>query len=228
MGNFLNLLYQPIAYASLVIAFLVTILPISIIALPFSRDLRTRMCAPFWQAFSFFTIHIATFSKVYKRDERLGHEKSGYPKGLYICNHQSFMDVPLVIMSVPNPPIMKKEVLYLPVLGICGYSAGAMVVDRKDPNSRKKVFEEAKKRLTQGLKTMMIYPEGTRQRKSDRPKEYSEIKKPILRFAYDNNIPVHSVTVYGTKKVMPTNSFSVKLGKKLGIIIRKAKRPRRL
>ena len=221
----MQLLLVPIAYASLITVFLVTILPASIIALPFPRNVRTRISAPFWQLFSFHTIYIATWSKVYKRDERSNEERKGYPKGLYICNHQSFVDIPLVLMSVPNPPIMKKEVLYIPVLGICGYSAGALVVDRKDPQSRRKVFEESKKRLTSGLKTMMIYPEGTRQRNSDEPKDYALIKKPILKFAFENNVPVHSVTVYGTKKVMPSNSIAVKFGKKLGIIVRKAKRP---
>lgn len=220
-----SLIFVPISYAGLIIVFLLTILPASIIALPFPKNIRTRISAPFWQAFSVYTIYVATLSQVYKRDERPDEERKGYPKGLYICNHQSFVDVPLVIISVPIPPIMKKEVLYIPVLGICGYSAGAIVVDRKDPDSRRKVFEEAKQRLTSGLRTMMIYPEGTRQRKSDLPKDYAEIKKPILKFAYEKGVPVHSVSVFGTKQVMPSNSISVNFGKKLGIIIRKSRRP---
>lgn len=215
---------QPFTYLSAMAVFFVTIFPAALVALPFNEVKRTRLNAPFWRAFSRFIIHYSTLSKVYTRDER-EPEKKTHPEGLFIANHQSFMDIPLVISELPIPPIMKKEVLYIPILGLCGYSAGAMIVDRKNMNSRRKVLELAKKRLTSSTKALMFYPEGTRNRESMEPKNFEDIKKPILKFAYQENIPVHSVSLYGTQKVLNPSSFLIRHGEKIGMIIRKAKMP---
>lgn len=212
-------------YLFIIAAFTVTIFPAAIIALPFGTVTRTRISAPFWKVFSKSLIHGAIFSSVYKRDERSEEVRKKHPEGLYISNHQSFVDVPLVLSELPIPPIMKKEILYIPVIGLCGYSAGAMIVDRKSRNSRVKVFEQAKERLTQGIKALLFYPEGTRQRGVDSPKEFKDIKKPILRFAYEQNIPVYPISIYGTTKVLRPASLMIDHRKNLGIIIRDAQKP---
>ena len=216
---------QPVSYTLIAAAFIVTILPASIVALPFPLKTRTMICYPFWQVFSRFVIHVATLSKVTIKDERPLEEQKKYPQGLYIANHQSFIDIPLIITKLPIPPIMKKEVLYIPLVGICGYAGGAMIVDRKSGSSRKKVFEQARQRLTTGLRALQFYPEGTRQKGVDFPKDYSEIKKPIIRFAYEQGIPVYCVSLYGTRKVLNSKSAMLDYGKHIGMIIRSAKRP---
>ena len=225
MNRALTLAGQPLSYFFIFSLFVVVLFPPAVLALPFPKHARARINAPFWRFFSWLTVRLATFSRVYKIDERPKEEIGKYPQGLYISNHQSFVDVPLVLSSLPIPPIMKKEVLFIPILGVCGYSAGAMIVDRRDKDSRKRVFEQAKERLSNGLKSLMFYPEGTRQRRDGGPKEYQEIKKPIIKFAFEAGIPVYSISVYGTQKVLSPASLKINYGKKVGIIIRKAKFP---
>lgn len=220
-----SLALQPLSYLFIFSLFFILLLPPALIALPFPQHVRARMNAPAWQLFSWLVVRVAVGANVYLRDERPREEVKSRPEGLYIANHQSFVDVPLVLSLLPIPPIMKKEVLYIPVLGICGYSAGAMIVDRKDKNSRKKVFDQAKERLTAGIKALMFYPEGTRNRSTGKPKDWDQIKKPILNFAYEQNIPVTSISVYGTRSVLSPSSLKLNYGQKIGMIARKSKKP---
>lgn len=225
MIRLLNLIFQPIAYTIIIGTFALVVVPISIIAVPFPLKARTLMCAPFWQIFSFVTIYVATLSKADVKDLRPQDIRRKHPRGLYIANHQSFMDIPLIITRLPIPPIMKKEVLYIPLIGICGYSAGAMIVDRKDKDSRRKVFEQAKQRLSTGLKSLMFYPEGTRQKDLDCPKSFEQIKRPIIKYAYENNIPVYPVSVFGTKRILKARSATIHFGKKIGMVVHNNRAP---
>ena len=63
----------------------------------------------------------------------------------------------------------------------------------------------------------MYYPEGGRNRKSSSPKDFSEIKTPLLKFAYQNKIKVYPVSMYGTDKMVKKKM--IQYGKKIGIIL---------
>jgi 1-acyl-sn-glycerol-3-phosphate acyltransferase len=205
---------------------LFVLFPLSVIALPF-RSAKTRLMitSPGWKIFFQTITYIACAAKVYSEDHRPEHIKKFHtPHGLYISNHQSFFDIPLSLSFYRIPPIMKKSILYIPIFGICGYSAGAMIVDRKDKRSRRKVFARACNRLLYGMKSLHFYPEGTRNKGDGSPKKIEELKKPIIKFAYANNIPLYTTTMYGTNKVFKgglINHFQ-----KVGIITRDAIYPK--
>lgn len=214
----LNFILQPFLYLWIAILFFFIMVPISIIALPFNQLTRFKLTAPFWYLFFNAVIRSVLFVKLYSEDRRDEmSRKTITPQGLYIANHQSFMDIPLNYSHLVIPPIMKKSILYIPVFGICAYSAGSIVVDRKDPNSRKKVFEEASGRLLTGFKQLQYYPEGTRNKKSDAPKPLEELKTKLMRYAYDHKVPVYPMSFYGTKSVM--RDRIIHLGQKVGIIL---------
>jgi 1-acyl-sn-glycerol-3-phosphate acyltransferase len=140
------------------------------------------------------------------------------PPGLYVANHQSFMDIPLMLSHVLIPPIMKKELLYIPVFGVCAYSAGSMIVDRKKGQSRRKVFKLAQYRLNSYHKNLQYYPEGTRQKGNNPPRPIDKIKKPLMVFAFKNNIPVNAVSMYGTTGVLSSIGL-INYGHKVGKIL---------
>jgi len=152
-----------------------------------------------WRIFA-KTLLFTTRLKYEVYDERSREYKEGLPKGLYIANHQSFMDIILLASQVQIPPIMKKEALYIPLFGLTAWLSGSIVVDRKDPDSRKKVFEISKDRLLKGH-ALQYYPEGTRS-KNGSPKAFEDIKIPLMAFAYENNIPVFPVTMVNTNQVL--------------------------
>lgn len=219
MENFFKYLLYPISVILLISSFTLFVGPISVIALPLKWQTRRNITGPFWKLFSEFALRVVCLTRITKEDFREEAVKGkGSPEGLYIANHQSFIDIPLMLTTIQVPPIMKKEVLYIPLLGICGYSSGAIIVDRKDSESRKKVFEQAKERLTSFDKSLQYYPEGTRNKKKDGPKEYFEIKKPLMLLAYNEGIKIYPVSMFGTKKVLNEKTGLVNYGKKIGSI----------
>jgi 1-acyl-sn-glycerol-3-phosphate acyltransferase len=180
------------------------------------RDIKTRvkLIGWSWKLFS-KAVMLGSFSRVYCEDNRKNRTYS-MPNGLYVANHQSFMDIPLTLHKFLLPPIMKKEVLRLPLFGILAGTTGAIPVDRKDPDSRKKVLLESQKRILKGT-GVQIYPEATRS-KTDFPKSYDQIKTTLIDFCFEHKVPVTACSLYGTRHVL-TKSGKLKPFKHLGIIL---------
>jgi 1-acyl-sn-glycerol-3-phosphate acyltransferase len=79
-----------------------------------------------------------------------------------ICNHNSFMDIPVSSTKLPGPnkTIAKIEMSRLPIFGTL-YKLGSVLVDRKNKDSRRQSILQMKQVLQMGIH-MIIYPEGTR------------------------------------------------------------------
>lgn len=127
-------------------------------------------------------------------------KKQAVASSLYIANHLSVIDIPLMGTTIQLPPIMKKEVLYIPIFGIIGWLGGSLILDRSKGSSRKKIFLKAKKRMLEDRVGLQLYPEGTRS-KEGRPKSFKEIKRAILSFAYQERIPIYPVSIHGTDQI---------------------------
>ncbi len=118
------------------------------------------------------------------------------------CNHNSLMDVPLSCPFIPggNRTIAKKSFTKVPLFGWY-YAKGAVLVDRKSEESRKKSYNEMKQTLSIGLH-MSVYPEGTRNR-TDKP--LKEFYDGAFKLAVDTQTPVIPSVIFNTKKVLPLN-----------------------
>lgn len=92
----------------------------------------------------------------YKSDTRLPNDL----QCIIVSNHTSMMDIMLMYILIKQPMVFvgKAELTKMPVLGIVLKRLN-IVVDRKDPNSRMKVFRQASEKLKQGL-SICIFPEG--------------------------------------------------------------------
>ncbi len=192
----MSILLQIFGSILALLAMIFVLLPLSLLCIPFKEiPTKVKIIAPGWWIFS-KVIFIGSCTKVHL-DDRRKDKKYSMPAGLYIINHQSIFDIPLSLMSFIIPPIMKKQVLHIPIFGLIAKACAAIPVDRKDPNSRKKVLIEALRRLGNGI-SLLIYPEGSRS-KSDFPKAYEDIKKPIINHCYNKNIQVVPVSIYGTR-----------------------------
>jgi 1-acyl-sn-glycerol-3-phosphate acyltransferase len=133
--------------------------------------------------------------------------KENFQKGknyIVVCNHNSFMDVPLTSpgIPVPNKTIAKSEMAKIPLFGMI-YKRGSVLVNRKSEESRRQSFTKMKEVLNMGL-TMCIYPEGTR----------NKTKEPLQRFhdgafrlAAETEKDIVPAVIFGTKKVLPRKPF---------------------
>ncbi len=152
-----------------------------------------------WKNFMSIFLRYGLNSQVTIVDER-DLKKRSKLTGLIIANHQSIMDIPLLSLKTPVAPIYKKELLKIPGLNFLLIAGQGIAVDRKNALSREKAKQETQRRLQQGL-PVQIYPEGTRS-KTGFPKEFSEIKKSLLFFAFEQKIPITAASMAGTEKLL--------------------------
>ena len=120
---------------------------------------------------------------------------------IVVCNHNSLFDVPVTTPFIPGPPnktIAKIEMASTPLFGLI-YKRGSILVDRKNPNSRRESFSKMREVLAMGMH-MCIYPEGTRNRTDQPLKEFHD---GAFRLATDTKIPILPTVIFNTKKVLP-------------------------
>ncbi|MEO9570521.1 MAG: lysophospholipid acyltransferase family protein [Polaribacter sp.] len=140
------------------------------------------------------------FGLKFQLDEKIEPNKSY----MFCPNHASFMDPFILIISSKNPIVFvgKKELAKIPVFGFF-YKRVVIMVDRSNPESRKRVFEMAKKRLQNGV-SMAIFPEGLV------PAEdvvLAPFKKGAFSLAIEFNVPIVPQVYYDCKRLFSWNFF---------------------
>lgn len=200
------------------------LLPTVIVATPFPLKRRLKIICPVWQFCSHMMLRYALMVHIDVEEDHRSPELKPIPgHGLYISNHQSIVDIPLCFTIFQIPPIMKKEILYIPIFGWLAWCSGALPVSRSSNQSRRKVFHQARKRFKQMKLGIQLYPEGTRS-KDGQLKDYSEIKRTLLIFAFNEKIPVIPASLFGTRGVL--NNFGLlRPHCHAGIIVHKEIRP---
>jgi 1-acyl-sn-glycerol-3-phosphate acyltransferase len=131
--------------------------------------------------------------------------KHNFKKGdnyIVVCNHNSFMDVPMTTPFIPgaNKTIAKIEMAKIPLFGLI-YQRGSVLVDRKSEESRKNSFTKMKDVLGLGLH-MCIYPEGTRN-KTDQPLQ--PFHNGAFKLAIDSGKAILPAVIFNTAKVLPAD-----------------------
>jgi 1-acyl-sn-glycerol-3-phosphate acyltransferase len=207
------------------ILFVFILLPTCLIAIPFRLRRRVKIVGPVWKFCQTIVLRYACEAQVLiKEDHRSESMKDVPAKGLYIANHQSYIDIPLVTIMYQAPPIMKKEVLYIPLVGLLGWISGAMPVARSSRKSGRKVLEQTRQRLVVDNVGVQVYPEGTRS-KNAHPKPFENIKRTLLNFAFNEGIPVIPTSLYGTRGVLSQKGW-IMPKKKLGVIVHRELNPK--
>src|SRR5690606_20438248 len=105
-----------------------------------------------------------------------------------IANHTSMTDIMLMLAVVKDNPFVfvgKQELAKIPLFGFF-YKRTSILVDRKNTKSKQEVFEQAQKRLAQGL-SICIFPEGG---VPDENIILDEFKDGAFRLAIDHQIPI--------------------------------------
>jgi len=138
-------------------------------------------------------------------DQKIESDKSY----MFCPNHASLIDPFLLVALSKNPIVFvgKKELAKIPVFGFF-YKKAVIVVDRSNPESRKRVFKEAKRRLQNGV-SVAIFPEGLV------PTEdviLSPFKKGAFSLAIEFNIPVVPQVYYDCKRLFSWDFFKGGVG----------------
>jgi 1-acyl-sn-glycerol-3-phosphate acyltransferase len=192
--------------------------------IPFPLKTRLKVVCPMWAwVLNLVVRHGFEMRLDIREDQRSPELKTIPANGVYIANHQSYADIPLLSSVYQVPPIMKKEIMYIPFIGLLGWICGALPVSRSSHNSRKKVFAQTRHRLKEEKIGIQVYPEGTRS-KDALPKDFDSIKRTLIVFAFNEGIPVIPTSIYGTRGVFSKNG-KINPGRHVGIIVHKEIRP---
>jgi 1-acyl-sn-glycerol-3-phosphate acyltransferase len=154
--------------------------------------------------FRIFDIWMTTFF-IFSGVKRKITGKENFKKGqvyVVVCNHNSFMDVPLSSSAIPgaNKTIAKDEMARIPVFGTI-YKRGSVLVNRKSEESRRASYTKMKELLKMGLH-MCIYPEGTRNKTSQPLQRFHD---GAFKLAVESGKAVIPAVIFNTTKVLPTH-----------------------
>lgn len=158
------------------------------------------------RVFKVFHVWMKTFF-VLTGVRRIIRGREHFKKGetyVVVCNHNSFMDVPLSSPAIPGPnkTIAKAEMARIPIFGIA-YTRGSVLVDRKSDESRRRSYHKMKEVLNMGLH-MCIYPEGTRNKTREPLQRFHD---GAFRLATETGKRMIPAVIFNTTKVLPRTGF---------------------
>jgi len=153
---------------------------------------------------------------------RVKQEVIGQPSQdpvLFIGNHISYVDIPLLASHVPVMFVAKKELANWPVFGTAIRKLGMVLVDRNAANSRADASEAVAKCIMERKQPVAIFPSGTTTVNEEKPWRWGTFKiakrfslpiqpfrlkyEPSRRVAYidDDVFAFHLMSLLRTKEI---------------------------
>lgn len=129
---------------------------------------------------------------------------------IFIANHQSNIDIPALIQSLPGFQlrwIAKKQLAYIPFFGWALWASRHILVDRANRAGAMTSLRKSKARLAAGV-SVVIFPEGTRG--SDG--KLLPFKRGGFLLAARTQTPVVPVTINGSWKILPRADWRLRPG----------------
>jgi len=136
---------------------------------------------------------------------------------VYMSNHQSHLDIPMLYATLPSPTIRmlaKKELFQIPLWGRGLRAAEFVEVDRSNHTRAVQSIEYAAKLLRDGV-SIYLAPEGTRSRDG----RIGKLKKGGFHLARDTQTPIVPVAIRGTIDILPRGSRVMNKGKTVEVTI---------
>lgn len=132
--------------------------------------------------------------------------KENIPQGncVYVANHRSYYDIPLVLTSLnrPNGILAKAETEKIPLVHRWMDLLGCVYVQREDVRASVKALNDATAWVKQG-NSFVIFPEGTRNKGAEGT--LLEFKPGAFRIAVKSGVPVVPVVIHNSRDVMENN-----------------------
>lgn len=122
---------------------------------------------------------------------------------LFVSNHQSYMDIPIIVSIAKNHLgfVAKKELAEVPLFGIWIKRTRSLFLDRENTREAIKVILEGVNYLKEGH-SLCIFPEGTRSKSNN----VGSFKKGSLKLALKSGVPIVPVTIDGAYKILEENN----------------------
>lgn len=132
----------------------------------------------------------------------------GHPH-VFVMNHQSVIDTAVAFRALPINLhfILKKDLMWVPVLGWFAWLNGMIFVNRRYPIDAYAALKKVGV-LISGGKSVLAFPEGTRSRGA----EIRAFKSGVFAAAIAAGVPIVPVAIDGAGLVLPPDGFCVRPG----------------
>lgn len=141
-------------------------------------------------------------------------EDRGY---VYMFNHQSHLDIPVLYATLPSPTIRfvaKTELFRIPLWGPALRQAEFIEVDRRDRAQAVEALGRAADLVREGV-SIAIAPEGSRSRDG----RIQPLKRGGFHLAIGTGAPIVPVAIRGTIDILPRGSRSMRAGVPVRVVI---------
>jgi 1-acyl-sn-glycerol-3-phosphate acyltransferase len=130
--------------------------------------------------------------------------KSGKPY-VIVSNHQSMIDIIILFrISYFLLWVSKKENFHVPVLGQVMWLNGYVYLDRNNPRTFQKMYENCANILKRNM-PLMVFPEGTRSKDGN----LGRFKDGAFKMAIDNKVSIIPVVLDGASSILPKKGFII-------------------
>ncbi|HSD88297.1 MAG TPA: lysophospholipid acyltransferase family protein [Kofleriaceae bacterium] len=136
---------------------------------------------------------------------------------VYMSNHQSHLDIPILYATLPSRTIRmlgKKELFDIPLWGRGLRAAEFIPVDRSNHARAVQSIAEAERLIRDGV-SIYLAPEGTRSRTG----AIGTLKKGGFHMAIDTGTPIVPVAIKGTIDILPRGGRVMQTGKRVEVTI---------
>ena len=136
---------------------------------------------------------------------------------VYVSNHQSHMDVPMLYATLPSPTIRmlaKKELFQIPLWGRGLRAAEFVEVDRANHARAIQSIDRAKELIRDGV-SVWLAAEGTRSLDG----RIGPLKKGGFHLATETETPLVPVAIRGTIDILKRGTRSMHKGKRVDVTI---------
>ena len=136
---------------------------------------------------------------------------------VYMSNHQSHLDIPMLYATLPSPTIRmlgKKELFKIPLWGRGLRAAEFIEVDRSNHTRARASIDHAARLIRDGV-SVYLAPEGTRSVTGT----IGPLKKGGFHLAKDTQTPIVPVAIKGTIDILPRGSRVMHTGKRVDVTI---------
>lgn len=136
---------------------------------------------------------------------------------VYMSNHQSHLDIPMLYATLPSPTIRmlgKKELFDIPVWGHGLRAAEFVEVDRSNHALAMKSIDHAAALVGDGV-SIYLAPEGTRSKDGT----IGKLKKGGFHLAIGTGAPIVPVAISGTNAILPPGAKGMRTGQSVHVVI---------
>ncbi|MCR5135407.1 MAG: 1-acyl-sn-glycerol-3-phosphate acyltransferase [Clostridiales bacterium] len=121
---------------------------------------------------------------------------------VYICNHQSFADIPVlcaVLDTVQFAFVARENLKQVPIYGTWMRRIRSVMIKREDPRAALRAISEGVDLIKEGF-SLLIFPEGTRAKCS----QMAEFKAGSIKLATKPGVPIIPVSINGSYECFET------------------------